>query len=280
MTRFFSILCGLAAALAWIAVIAIPVWFLITTMGAKVDLWTPLDAFRHVRTYAQYAIFGALGVGVLSLVVLVASRFAAGLGGAGAFLGAILAIVIGGGGLMAAKSAQDAAASVPPIHDISTDLTDPPQFSQAMIDRREQTEGVNSVNLLDKQVPASDWTGQWGGRAVTDVQAEAYPDIETLFLPVDAPAAYEASLSAARDLGWRVTTASRNSLMFEGTVESFWFSFKDDFVVRVSEAEDGRSAIDVRSVSRVGLSDLGANANRVRAFLDAVSEAAGTQEAR
>ncbi|WP_270374638.1 DUF1499 domain-containing protein [Marinicauda sp. Alg238-R41] len=276
MTKLFSVLCGLVAALAWAVVIAIPVWFLITTMGAKVDLWASLDAFRHVRTYAQYAIFGALGVGAVSLVVLIVSRFAAGVGGAGAFLGAILAVVIGGGGLMAAKSAQDAAASVPPIHDISTDLTDPPQFSRAMIERREQIEGVNSVDLLDKQVPDSDWTGQWGGRAVTDVQAEAYPDIETLYLTAGPAQAYEASLAAARDLGWRITTASRDSLMFEGTVESFWFSFKDDFVVRITEAENGSSAIDVRSVSRVGLSDLGANAERVRAFIDAVRDATGS----
>jgi uncharacterized protein (DUF1499 family) len=45
----------------------------------------------------------------------------------------------------------------------------------------------------------------------------------------------------------------------EGVAQSFWFGFKDDVVARVGDAQ-----IDFRSVSRVGISDLGANTARIK----------------
>ena len=55
---------------------------------------------------------------------------------------------------------------------------------------------------------------------------------------------------------------------FEATETSAFFQFKDDVVLRVRPSETGeRSIVDMRSVSRVGISDLGMNAKRVRAFL-------------
>ena len=53
----------------------------------------------------------------------------------------------------------------------------------------------------------------------------------------------------------------------EATATTLWFGFKDDVVVRVRPAPEG-SRIDVRSVSRVGRSDVGTNAERIEAYLE------------
>jgi uncharacterized protein (DUF1499 family) len=60
----------------------------------------------------------------------------------------------------------------------------------------------------------------------------------------------------------------------EATDTTFWFGFKDDVVVRVRAAENGGgSIVDVRSVSRVGQSDLGLNAKRIGSILDGLRDA-------
>ena len=145
---------------------------------------------------------------------------------------------------------------MPPIHDITTDPQDPPQFTAALVGRRGAN--ANSVDYAAKTDPAS-------GRPLPEVQAEAYPDIRPILIESSAPLAYQAAREVAREMGWNVSTASEASLMFEATAETFWLGFKDDVVVRIRPTEDG-ARVDIRSVSRVGVSDLGANAARIKAF--------------
>jgi uncharacterized protein (DUF1499 family) len=92
---------------------------------------------------------------------------------------------------------------------------------------------------------------------------------------VEPELAYRAALNVAREMGWRITTASEDALMFEGTAETFWLGFKDDVVVRVTALDGGGSRIDARSVSRVGISDLGANAARLATFSDRITSSLG-----
>jgi uncharacterized protein (DUF1499 family) len=77
---------------------------------------------------------------------------------------------------------------------------------------------------------------------------------------------FDRAVSAARKLGWHVVAAAPAEGRLEATDTTRWFGFKDDVVVRIAPAADG-SRVDVRSVSRVGRSDLGTNARRIRAFL-------------
>ena len=70
-------------------------------------------------------------------------------------------------------------------------------------------------------------------------------------------------------LGWEIVSVSENEGRIEATATTFWFGFKDDVVIRVRE-DSGGTRIDLRSVSRVGGGDLGANAARIRAFIDAI----------
>jgi len=66
-------------------------------------------------------------------------------------------------------------------------------------------------------------------------------------------------------MGWRVVSSAPAEGRLEASDTTRWFGFTDDIVVRVTAAPNG-SRIDVRSASRVGRSDLGVNARRIRAF--------------
>jgi hypothetical protein len=78
----------------------------------------------------------------------------------------------------------------------------------------------------------------------------------------------------AQELGWEIVAVDPAAGRVEATATTLWFGFKDDIVVRVRRA-DGGAQVDVRSVSRLGGGDLGANAARVRAFLERLETAAG-----
>jgi uncharacterized protein (DUF1499 family) len=107
-----------------------------------------------------------------------------------------------------------------------------------------------------------------GGRIieVPELQRQRYPDIQPLHLGLAPAAALQAAQRAAERLGWQIDAYVPGDGRLEATDRSAFFGFKDDVVVRV-RASDAGSRLDVRSKSRVGLSDVGANARRVRAFL-------------
>ena len=145
------------------------------------------------------------------------------------------------------------AQQVPRIHDISTDMDDPPHFVAIM--------------PLRKDAPNPP---EYGGSAIAFQQRSAYPDIKPLVLPIPVNAAFERALRTSRDMGWTIVDASPNDGRIEAMDRTFWFGFTDDIVVRITPLQ-GSSKIDVRSVSRVGLSDIGTNAKRIRAFLRRMS---------
>ena len=141
------------------------------------------------------------------------------------------------------------AKGVPPIHDITTDSFDPPVF----------------VALLDARNKSANGSA-YGGPAIAAEQQKAYPDIKSLVLKGAPADTLQRALDAARSLGWEIVSSDAPSGRIEATDTTRWFGFKDDIVVRV-RPDAGGSRIDVRSVSRVGRSDIGANAARVREFL-------------
>ena len=141
------------------------------------------------------------------------------------------------------------ARSVPHIHDITTDVVDPPQFVALLAARNASPNGA-----------------AYGGREIADQQRAAYPDIVPLVSPLAPEAAFAGVREAAQALEWDITAADPAAGRLEAVATTFWFGFKDDVVVRVVPWATG-SRIDVRSVSRVGRSDLGTNAERIRAFL-------------
>jgi uncharacterized protein (DUF1499 family) len=138
----------------------------------------------------------------------------------------------------------------PPIHDITTDTLNPPPF----------------VAVLPLRAGAPN-PPEYAGGAAADQQRRAYPDIAPLVVHLSASAAFDRVDAAVRDLGWELVGSDRTSGRIEATDTTFWFGFKDDVVVRITEDSGQGSRIDVRSKSRVGVGDLGTNARRVRELL-------------
>lgn len=146
------------------------------------------------------------------------------------------------------------AKSLPPIHDITTDTARPPEF----------------VAVLPLRADAPNPTG-YAGAEVAEAQARAYPDIRPHSMPVPTAVAFDRAVEAAREMGWEIVAVDPVAGRIEATDTTFWFGFKDDVVVRVTGEGEG-SRIDVRSVSRVGQSDVGANAARIRKYLQRLED--------
>lgn len=160
----------------------------------------------------------------------------------------LLAMVVICAGLALPLNGLYRVSQVPEIHDISTDLIEPPAFVAAAALR-----GTN-------QNPV-----EHGGSSVAEKQQAAYPDIRPIYLPLEASAAFQKALAAAQRMDWEIIASVPDEGRIEAVATSRWFGFKDDVVIRVRD-EAPLSRIDIRSASRVGSSDLGVNAGRIQDF--------------
>jgi hypothetical protein len=152
------------------------------------------------------------------------------------------------------------ALTVPAIHDISTDLADPPAFQtlQMRADNLDNVPGADDAKMRGL-TPEQRWAM---------VHQKAYGDIRSVRVnePVASVVAKAERLAKAR--GWDVAISLPEEGRLEATETSAFFQFKDDVILRVRPSATGAgSIVDMRSVSRVGQSDLGMNAKRVRSFL-------------
>lgn len=153
-----------------------------------------------------------------------------------------------------------AALTVPAIHDISTDLADPPAF-QTLILRADNLDNIPGADDKDMRglTPLQRWAL---------VHQKAYGDIRSVRINEPVPMVIAKAERLAKARGWDVAISLPEEGRLEATATSAFFRFKDDVVLRVRPSETGEgSIVDMRSVSRVGASDLGMNAKRVRAFL-------------
>jgi uncharacterized protein (DUF1499 family) len=104
-------------------------------------------------------------------------------------------------------------------------------------------------------------------KTLGQVGHEAYPAVRPLALSADPARVAAAAEAEAKAQGWTLATSDPAGGVIEATAETFWFGFKDDVAIRIRPGANGGSVVDVRSTSRVGLSDIGANAARIEAFL-------------
>jgi uncharacterized protein (DUF1499 family) len=143
---------------------------------------------------------------------------------------------------------------LPAIHDITTDTNNPPAFVAIA---RVRTSMHNPVAYDGPQVAA--------------LQRQAYPDIRTVMFPHSTEVVFDASMQLLEEFDWRIADASAEHGRIEATVTSRWFGFKDDVVIRLTPA-GGMTMVDVRSKSRVGITDVGSNAEHIREFINALNE--------
>lgn len=159
--------------------------------------------------------------------------------------------------------------SKPAIHDISTDLADPPEF--AALELRED----NWDNIPGED--DSDYRGLTPRQRWARIHQDAYPDIRSVRIDEPVATVVARAERLAEDRGWDIELAAPKNGRLEATDTVSIFGFKDDVVLRARPVEGGKASIvDVRSVSRVGVGDLGVNAERIESFLGDLSGTVGT----
>ena len=218
------------------------------TLGYRMDMVSLGAVFGAMRSWLTYAMMGGTALLVLAVIL----SFVSGRGGLGVL--ALIAAVGSAAAVMGPLQMKKIGESVPPIHDITTDTENPPEFMETAAMRTEE------------ERPAAYDRGQ------TAQQLEAYPDLLPIHVTEAPEVAYDVCLAAAEAIGLEIAGSNASAGHIEGTATTRWFGFKDDVVFRIRPDTSGGAIIDIRSKSRVGLSDLGANAARIRELRDRILE--------
>ncbi|HEX3525116.1 MAG TPA: DUF1499 domain-containing protein [Stellaceae bacterium] len=223
-------------------------------IGWRAGWWHFRFAFQTLMPWAGYFGIAALAVAALALL-FGRSRIQ--------WRGVAVAIVAFAAGLLIAYVPwhyDRMRTTVPPIHDITTDPDNPPAFA-----------AVVAVRTAEDGNPVA-----YEGAKIAAQQRQAYPDIAPLDLALRPDAAFNRALDAAQRMGWTIVAADDTAGRIEASDRSRWFGFTDDIVIRITPSGSG-SRLDVRSSSRLGRSDFGVNAARVRNYLGALRMAAEAQ---
>jgi uncharacterized protein (DUF1499 family) len=165
----------------------------------------------------------------------------------------VFALLIGLTAVAIPVAWQQRAQRLPSIHDVTTDLDNPPAF-QAVIAKR-----AAAPNRLERTPQLS------------ILQREGYPDLAPMTLPTPPATTFDRALAVAQAHGWEIVTADKSTGRIEASETTRWFGFTDDIVVRLTPWGAG-TRVDVRSAARTGAGDLGRNASRIRRFLNDLSE--------
>lgn len=245
-----SLLANLVFGISLIAGAAI----LVMLFGASMGLWEPIDGFRYYRGWYQNIGYVVVGLSILTLIYLLTKKQFE--GKKKAFISLIIGLAI----LWPMISSMvTESVSYPPIHDITTDTINPPEFIFLTDDREGARNTLDYFGKGERQ--------EW----YPSRQLEAFPDIQPIMSNLNPDEAFLKALSVGETMGWEIVSTDPTARRFEGTARTPVFRFVDDTVVVVTAAPNG-SRIDVRSVSRVGVGDIGVNANRIREFIRLFNE--------
>lgn len=216
----------------------------IGALGSRFGLWTFNTGFMLL---AAGVVLAAIGLVTGIAGIIAAHRRELPADKPAVYIGTLVSLLV-----IAVMGLQFyTASSVPPIHNISTNVIDPPRF-----DRVEALRGDDANPLA------------FDAEKIAPLQEQAYPWVRTLESDLAPDAALDRVETVLKDMGLEIVNVDETAGRVEATDTTFWFGFKDDVVVRVRAGPQG-SVVDLRSVSRVGMSDLGKNAARIGEFLAA-----------
>ena len=230
-----AVLCVFGVTVIFLASRAVP------SLGARTD---------------SMKLLGIAGLGALiavALGILWAAAQPAGTARPG-LLSTLVGVTLGIAAAYVPLNWRIAADTLPRINDITTDTLHPPAFMAL----RTSSDSGNG--------------GDYAGEPVAAAQRAGYPDIRSLTLKEPAAEAFARIERTARALGWEIVGEDTAQGRLEAVATTRWFGFKDDIVVRLTPVSGG-TKIDIRSRSRVGVSDLGTNAARIRQFLARLQQA-------
>jgi len=215
---------------------------MLSGLGSRWGWWD----FRTGFTVLKWGGIGSIAAAAASLISAVLTRPGrARRGFIPALAGLVISLVVVG----VLLNWMGTARRVPPIHDITTDTVNPPAF----------------VAILPLRAGAPN-PAQYGGPTIAALQQVGYPNLKPEVLEIPPDQAFDRALKVAHDMGWEIVASNPAEGRIEATDTTFWFGFKDDIVVRITPIGSG-SRVDVRSVSRVGRSDVGTNAARIQKYL-------------
>ena len=220
--------------------------------GYRFGAWDLGMAFR-IMSEGTPIILGGMGLTLLGMIVSTISGQRGSLG-----LGIITLIL--GVGLVYMLISMRSNAGDHPIHDLTTDFENPPAIiTAATLERRNSADYVGGQEMKT-------------GQSVQEIQQALYPDIKPIAVSKSPDVVFAAALTVMNELGWEILKSDQDTGTIEAAHTSLWFGFIDDFVLRIQPTPQG-SRVDLRSKSRVGQSDLGANAKRIRDFTKRLEEA-------
>lgn len=247
-------------ALAAVAGLGLALFALIAPLGVWTGWWDFRQGFSILRSAQPFVLWVTLGCAAVTVTVVVVGRQRAATATARMTGIAALATIAAGIAWYVPQSyLPGEGADIPPIHDISTDLVNPPHFVAVLPLRGDNSNptvyGTGNPNMTPEEHAQR--------------QQQAYPDLTTQTYNDTASAVFERALAAVDTLGWELVAQDADEGRIEATDTTFWFRFKDDVVIRIEPTSNG-TVVDARSTSRVGLSDVGKNAERLRAFFDEI----------
>ena len=202
-----------------------------------VDLGTAFTGFK-------FGVFAGIATLILLVLQILFKRKTVTLGST------IMALLLSTIAIAIPLSMLNKGKSVPPIHDISTDLVSPPEFVAIAPLRADAPNPV-----------------EYAGVEVATQQRAAYPELQTLNYTQSKSELVEATKQVIDHLGWQLVNIDADQGIIEATDRTMWFGFKDDVIVRISD-NGSKRLVDIRSKSRVGGSDLGKNAERIHDFTE------------
>ncbi len=234
----------LAAASARLAALSIPV-LIIAAIGHRSGM------LAATPTYAVMA----LGFSLAALAVIMALAAFTGIwrdgrkGAGAAARGLIVGLLV----LVLPAFGAWKVVTLPRLIDISTDPEDPPQFERAQADRAADDQTI--ADPADDDIAA---------------QRDAYPDIVPRHYPVSTARVYDEAKSIVDDRHWRILETrppsdTDETAHIEAVATTLVFGFRQDVVIRIVPDGDG-ALVDMRSAARNAAHDLGADADRIRAF--------------
>ena len=209
-----------------------------------VDLGTAFTGFK-------FGVFAGIAALILLVLQMIFKRKTVTLGST------VIALLLSAIAIAMPLSMMNKGKSVPPIHDISTDLINPPKFVAIAPLRADAPNPV-----------------EYAGAEAAKQQRDAYPDLKTLSYTQSQSELVKATEQAVNNLGWDLVNSDVDKGIVEATDSTMWFGFKDDVVVRVTDNGSER-LLDIRSKSRVGGSDLGKNAERIHNFINELDKVLG-----
>ncbi len=251
-------------------IVFLPIYFMIAALGTKIGLWGYEIGLGALVIVAGAPLLAIVAVAaIVSLIIGLLKKPRRKLVIAIAAVGVLIPLA-----MIASLLSVGGTAAANPIHDVATDTANPPTFSAQTMTARAEAE-ANPLN--DYQMPLGQIDLFAGVSEETKIKShaqiinDAYANLSPLPLGGATKADAVAAVAAAMGkMGLSDIRSDVEAGRVEGVAETFWYGFQDDVVARIGEAE-----IDFRSVSRVGQSDLGANAARIAELRGLVAEQIG-----